>query len=100
MDSTNQLDFFKEFGLEDLPEEKKQEIQEQIMELVTTRFNRVVLTRLSEGDKQALDKLLGDNDPEKADQFIATKVSDYKEIYQSIIDDLKVEMGKVKTAIV
>jgi hypothetical protein len=100
MDSTNQLDFFKEFDLEDLPDEKKEEIQLQIMELVTTRFNRAVLASLSEEDKQALDKLLEDNDPQKADQFIAEKVPNYKDIYQSIISDLQIEMGKVKSAIV
>lgn len=100
MDSTNQLDFFKEFGLEDLPDEKKEEIQLQIMELVTARFNRAVLASLSEEDKQALDKLLEDNDPQKADQFIAEKVPNYQDIYQNIISDLQLEMGKVKTAIV
>lgn len=95
----NQFDFFKEFGLENVPDEKKEEMQMQIMELVTSRFNRVVLLRLSEEDKQILDKLLEDGDQQKVDQFIAEKIPDYQEIYKQIVEDLKIEMDKIKTAI-
>lgn len=95
----NQFDFFKEFGLEDVPDEKKEEMQMQIMELITSRFNRVVLLRLSEEDKQSLDKLLEGDDAQKADQFIAEKVPDYQDIYKQIVEDLKEEMSKIKEAV-
>jgi len=99
MPQTKDFDLFKEFGLESLSEERKAKLQEQIMSLIESRYSRVILNHLSEADKKEMDKLLDNKNPEVMDKFIAKKVPDYADIYKKIIEDLKVEMLKVRDAI-
>ena len=93
------FDLIKEFGLEDLPPEKQQALQDQIIELIETRFNRAILNRLSDEDKTELDKLLGGNDSEAMNKFMAAKVPDFADIHEQIVGELKVEMMKMRDAL-
>lgn len=90
------FDLIKEFGLESLPPEKQQALQDQIIELIETRFNRAILNRLSDADQVELDKLLGANDPESMNKFMADKVPDFVDIHGQIIEELKAEMMKMR----
>lgn len=94
-----EFDLIKEFGLENLPAEKKEALQTKIIELIDTRFNRLVLERLSEDDKQELDKVLASPDPEGMKTFIMTKVPNYMELYDQIVTDLKGEMLEMRDAL-
>jgi len=93
------FDILKEFGLENLSEDKKAGLQQQIIEVIESRFSRVILNRLPEEDKKELDKLLAGNDSEQMNKFMAAKVPDYAGIYKKIVEDLKEEMLKVRDAI-
>ena len=87
------FDILQEFGLNDLPEDKKEALREQIVDLIETRFNRAVLNAMSEGDKKEFDKVLEKG--EEVDEFIKLKVPNFAELHQQIIADLKEEMLKM-----
>lgn len=88
--SDQEFDIFKELGMENLPEEQKEALREQMLDLIETRFNRAILMSMSEEDKLAFDKVLESD--EGVDEFIKAKVPNYGEIHGEIIDDLKNEM--------
>ena len=99
MSTQKDFDLLKEFGLEDLPDDKKNALQEKILGLIEARFNRVLLAMLTEDEKVELDKLLEGDDLEKMNQFIQSKVPNFAEIHREIVDDLKTEMVDMKKAI-
>lgn len=88
--SDQEFDIFKELGMENLPEEQKQALREQMLDLIETRFNRAILMSMSEEDKQEFDKILESG--QGVDEFIQAKVPNYTEIHHQIIEDLKQEM--------
>ena len=99
MPTQKDFDLLKEFGLEDLPDDKKVILQEKIIGLVESRFNRVRLGMLTEKDKKEHDELLAGEDLEKMNKFIQKKVPNFAEIHQEIVEDLKKEMVEMKEAI-
>ncbi len=92
MSTQKDFDLIKEFGLEKLSDDKKIAFQEKILELVNTRFLRVIFKSLSEEDKTELDKIMDGDDSELVNKFIAEKVPNYAEIHEKIVEDLKKEM--------
>ncbi len=96
--SEDNFDLIKEFGLENLPEEKKQALIEQILNLVESRFNRALLNAMSEEDKQEFDKVLAKD--EGVEEFIQAKVPNFADIHKGIIEDVKKDMMNLKTNLV
>ena len=99
MPKIKEFDLFKEFGLENLPEEKKTALQKQILTLIETRFSRAIMERLSEDDKKKLDEVMAKNNAEEMDKFISEKVPDFAEIQKNIVEELKKEMLKIRDGI-
>ncbi|MBT4349565.1 hypothetical protein HOD19_02175 [bacterium] len=93
MPQQQEFDILKELGLDDLPEEKKQALREQIVDVIESRFNRALLNAMSEEDKKGFDKVLEKG--EGVDEFIQAKVPNFVELHQEIIADLKQEMLKM-----
>lgn len=93
------FDLIKEFGLEKLPADKKAALQTKILELIDSRFNRLILERLSEADKLELDQVLAKGDPESMNVFMSAKVPDYAEIQARVVAGLKVEMLQMRDAL-
>ncbi|MCB9802726.1 hypothetical protein H6761_01740 [Candidatus Nomurabacteria bacterium] len=89
-----QFDILTEFGLNDLAEEKKQALREQIIDVIESRFNRALLGAMSEEDKLEFDKVLEKG--EGIDEFIKSKVPNFADLHKQIIDDLKQEMLNMK----
>ena len=94
-----EFDLIKEFGLEELPDDQKAVLQTKIIDLIDSRFNRLILERLSESDKLELDQVLAKSDPEAMNVFVSSKVPDYAEIYDRVIADLKVEVLEMRDAL-
>lgn len=88
--SDQEFDIFKELGMENVPEEQKEALRQQMLDLIETRFNRAILMAMSEEEKLEFDKVLESG--EGVDEFIQAKVPNYAEIHRQIIDDLKQEM--------
>lgn len=88
--SDQEFDIFKELGIENLPEDQKEALRQQMLDLIETRFNRAILMSMSEEDKLEFDKVLQSG--QGVDEFVQTKVPNYTEIHRQIIEDLKQEM--------
>ncbi len=85
-------DIIKELGLEELPEGDRAEILEKMTELALKRIAVETLERLSEEDRDALEKLQETASPEEIDAFLKSKIENYEETLQKTINDFKKEM--------
>lgn len=88
------FDLIKEFGLENLPEDRKKTLVEEVVNLIESRFNRALLNAMSEDDHQEFDKILSKG--EGVEEFIKTKVPNFADLHKQVIDDLKQEMLQLK----
>jgi uncharacterized protein YdcH (DUF465 family) len=88
------FDLIKEFGLENLPEDRKKALVEEVVKLIESRFNRALLNAMSEEDHQEFDKVLAKD--EGVEEFIKAKVPNFAELHKKVIDDLKGEMLQLK----
>jgi hypothetical protein len=88
--SDQEFDIFKELGMENLPEDQKEALREQMLDLIETRFNRAILMAMPEDYKLEFDKILESG--EGVEEFIQAKVPNYADIHREIVDDLKNEM--------
>lgn len=89
-----QFDILTEFGLNDLAEDKKQALREQIIDVIESRFNRALLAAMSEEDKLEFDQILEKG--EGIDEFIQAKVPNFADLHKQIIEELKQEMLNMK----
>ncbi|MBT7553420.1 hypothetical protein HN670_03045 [bacterium] len=87
------FDILQEFGLNDLPEDKKQALREKILDLIESKFNRAILNAMTDSEKAEFDKVLEKGDG--VDEFIKLKVPNFAELHQQIVEDLKAEMLKM-----
>lgn len=94
-----EFDLIKEFGLDNLPDEKKAALQTKLIELADSRFNRLILNRLNEAEKAEFDQVLAGGELEAMTNFMTSKVPDYAEIYNQVIVDLKSEMLDMRDAL-
>ena len=92
--SEQEFDILVEFGLSDIPEEKKQALREQIVDVIESRFNRAILMVMSEEDKLEFDKILESG--QGVEEFIQAKVPNFAEIHLKIAEELKQEMLTMK----
>ena len=99
MPKIKDFDLFKEFGIENLPDEKKEAIQEQVLTLIESRFTRSIIERLSEEDKKELDEVISRDSAEEMDKFIVEKVPDFAEIQKNIVEELKKEMLSINSSV-
>lgn len=91
------FDILVEFGLNDLAEDKKQALREQIVDIIESRFNRALLNAMSESDKKEFDQILATG--QGVEDFIQAKVPDFADIHQNIVEDLKHEMMDMKSKV-
>ena len=98
MPNNNKFDILKEFKLENLSEDKKTALQKQILDLIESRFNRALLNRMSEKEKQEFTQKLEQN--QGVEEFLKAKVPDFVDVHKQIVDDLKAEMMNLKGALV
>lgn len=86
-----------ELGLAELPEDKKEQLIIKMTEVVLKRIFVETMGKLSESDQDAYEKLIDENaEPEKLEEFLKGKISDYDGMVAKIIDDFKEEMKKVE----
>lgn len=110
MDQTNQQtnkSLLEELGLNNLPNEEKEALTQDMTETILQRvFNRV-LPQLSEADNQALDKLADNKDTEAAEEevieYLSTKVPNFEQVAQEetqkYIQEVKNELSDTKSSL-
>ncbi len=87
-----QENIIKEFGLEDLSEDKQIELLTTMTESVLKRITIKVLEQLSEEDKKEFDRARETNDPDKINEFLREKINNYDEMVKEVIKEFKGEM--------
>ncbi len=92
--SEQEFDILVEFGLSDIAEEKKQALREKIIDVIESRFNRALLSSMSENDKKEFDKILASG--QGVEEFVQAKVPNFADLHKNIVDDLKHEMMEMK----
>ncbi len=83
-------DVFKLIGLEDIAQDKKEELAQKMADVIQTKVALRVDNQLSEKDQKAFDKLLAD-DPseEEVGKFLNEKVENFSEILEEEIIHFK-----------
>jgi len=69
-------DILELMGAQNLPQEKKQEIYQKMIETIQNRVIAKILDQLSEQDAEEWKKLLDSGDKQKAEEFLKTKQID------------------------
>jgi succinate dehydrogenase flavin-adding protein (antitoxin of CptAB toxin-antitoxin module) len=91
------LDLTEELNLDNLPEDKKQQLVEQMTDTVTARLNNAFLSRLDDEQKQELDKILEKDGDVMG--FIKESVPNAQMIATEIIADFKKEAVELQNDI-
>lgn len=92
-DTILQQTIIEELGLQDLPQEKKDELLIQMAEVVLKRIYSDTIERLEENDRNELGKMLDEEaEPEKVESFLRAKMPDYEDFLKKIISNFKEEM--------
>jgi hypothetical protein len=90
----------KEFGFEDLNDEKQRELIEQMTESVIKRVLVDSYAKLSDSDREEFEEMLEnieDMDPNSIDEFLNEKLTDYDAVITGAIEDLKNHLADANT---
>ena len=94
-----ELDLLKKLSLSDLAEDKKNEILQQLDELVETRVALAISEKLSEEANTQLDNMVETSGPEQILNFIKQHIPDYDEMVGKIAEDTIDELANNKDAV-
>jgi len=90
------IDLAKELGLDNLPEDKKTALVEQMAEVVESRINIEVLSALSEEDKKELDGVLDSGGDMVA--FLRGKIPNFDILVAETVANFKKEIVDLQNA--
>ncbi len=82
----------REFGFEDLSDEKQQELVNYMTETVIKRVLVEAYAKLSELDQKTFEEMMENIEainPNDVEEFLREKLTDYDEIVVEAVDDLK-----------
>lgn len=82
----------KEFGFDDLNDERQQELIERMTESVIKRVLVDAYTKLSESDRKTFEEMIEnieESDPNNIEEFLREKLTDYDEIIAEAVSSLK-----------
>lgn len=99
MTDTNQIQktLLDELGLADLPQDKKEQLVIKMTEVILKRIFLETMERLDDDGKDQYEKLVqGNATPDQMEEFLKSKIGDYDEVIQKIVDDFKKEMVSEK----
>jgi len=81
----------EELGLQDLPQEKQDELMTQIGEVVMKRIYLETMETLEKDDQEKLVDLIEKN-PEGVEVFLREKIPDYDNFVKKVVDEFKSEL--------
>lgn len=91
-------EFFDELGMRDLAPEKKEELMNLMTETLLQKIFAQVIDRLEEADQEAYGQMLEEKkSEEEIETFLKSKISDYDEMLEKIIDEFKEEMRRTNS---
>lgn len=95
MDTQDQIlqKLMMELGLENLPQDKQEELVMKMTEVVLKRMFVETMDRLDPADQDAYSEMLDRGAiPEEIEQFLRSKIGNYDQLLEKIVTDFKKEM--------
>jgi hypothetical protein len=90
-DTILQQTIIEELGLQDLPQERQEELLGKVGEVVMKRIYLETMEKLEKDNQEKLIDIMEKN-PDKVEVFLAEKIPDYEEFVKKIVDDFRKEM--------
>jgi len=90
-DTILQQTIIEELGLQDLPQEKQEELLVKIGEVVMKRIYLETMEGLEKPDQEKLVDMM-DKNPDGIEVFLKEKISNYDEFVKKVVDDFKGEL--------
>ncbi len=89
-----QKTLMEELGLTDLPQDKQEELIIKMTEVLLRRIFLETMEKLDDSGKNEYQKLVeGENaTPEKMEEFLKSKINNYDQLVQKVVDEFKEEM--------
>jgi hypothetical protein len=83
-----------ELGLSDLPQDKQEQLVIKMTEVLLKRIFLETMEKLNDEGKDEYQKLMeGENaTPEQMEEFLKSKIANYDELVQKVVDEFKEEM--------
>lgn len=90
-----QKTLIEELGLSDLSQDKQEQLIAKMTEVLLKRIFLETMEKLDDQGKQEYEKLIEEGTtPEKMEEFLNSKISNYDALVKKIVDDFKEEMKK------
>jgi hypothetical protein len=88
---------FKELNLEGLDDNKKDELLEQIGEVILKKIFIETMERLGDQDRVEFEQILDkEASPEEIEKFLSEKVPDFEDMVSKIVIELKEDLKKAE----
>lgn len=94
-----QQDIFKELGIDQLPQERQEEVLTAMTEALFKRLTLRVLEKLTEAQRQEFEALCEAKNEEKITKFFADNVPGYETMIQEEILAFKADIKKTTDAL-
>lgn len=94
-----QRDLLKELGIDQLPEERQEEVLTAMTEVLLKRLTLKVLEKLTEAQRQEFETLCAAQDQEKITKFFSDNVPNYEQLIQDEIAAFKEDIKKTTDAL-
>lgn len=91
-----QVELMKELGLDNLPQEKQEQLLVKMTEVLLKRIFVETMKKLDDQDKGKYQKLTEGKEatPAQLEEFLRSKISNYDELLQKVISEFKEEIKK------
>jgi hypothetical protein len=83
-----QKTIIEELGLQDLPQEKKDELLAKIGEVAMKRIYLETMESLEKPDQEKMVEMM-DKDPDGVEAFLKEKIPNYDDFVKKVVDDFK-----------
>jgi hypothetical protein len=94
-DTILQKSIVEELGLQNLPQEKQEEILVKMTEVLLKKIYLETFEKLGEADRVELGGMLeGEAEPEKVEGYLRSKIENYDEFVKEIVEEFKADMKK------
>lgn len=89
-----QKTLIEELGLNGLPQDKQEELVIKMTEVLLKRIFLETMEKLDDSGKEEYQKIAegGNATPEQMEEFLKSKISNYDQLVQKVVDEFKEEM--------
>jgi gas vesicle protein len=82
----------KDLGIDQLPEDKREEVLLMMTEALLKRILIVALEKIPGNKKEEFDKIFASKDSEKINEFLSDNIPDYEKMVKNEIENFKNEI--------